>query len=385
MSISHYDRLPQGVQPNTPYWKYCLIDRNTGEVEQKLLVNRYVGRDPLTSRAYFDTTDLTSHFAALQRVRERYSSRKDWRHVELTVHADMLKIKALEAQTGLSVSGNGATGEKRGDIRGFSRASRKRMIEFMAQTRTRGQLIFATFTYPDEFPPESQWHAHFEALRRRIEREYPDASIIWRKELKERLSGVSKGKVAPHYHMIIDTGVSGVPDIRVDTAISYGKSYPKTTSTLSRSFEQWALKAWSEIVASNDPKHEHYGAFVVACRNKRHAYKYVSKYVAKEDHDEFSVGRRWGRIGNWDTSASGSLFLTKKEYIELMRLVTRWLKSKGNDYGKFLARMRRNVGCSLFGLGDLARSGDLWYRMLSHASEIAGEMPLSLSVINQIE
>ncbi|MEL7341881.1 MAG: hypothetical protein AAGM67_15470, partial [Bacteroidota bacterium] len=300
---------------------------------------------------------------------------RNWREYRLDIHADVLKIKAHEATTGLSLPPVG--GGKRGAIRGFSRQSRKRMIEFMACTRTRGQLLFSTFTYPANFPvgQPDVWIDHFEALRRRIERKYPNYSIIWRKELKPKLSGSTRGKLCPHYHMIIDTGVSGKPDITVEHVFNRGEIKEKCVSALSEEFEAWALQNWYEIVGSEDEYHLQRGNFTVACRNKRHAYKYVSKYVAKVDFDEYEVGRRWGRIGQWDVSSSGSLFLTQKEYIELMRLVVRWMKSKGQDYAKHLAKMKRSVGCTLFGLGDLARSGDLYQRMINHASQLAGELP----------
>ena len=364
MSIAYLDHIPQGSNPPIH-----------SKVDGKLYRRVEIARDPLTCRAYFDAVDISFHPSKILEIRERAMSRKDWRYAKLDVHADVLKIKVQEAITGLSTSGTGATGELRSLISGFSRQSRKRMIEFMAKTRVRGQLLFATFTYPDEFPIVYRWNEHFEALRRRIEREYPGFSIIWRKELKERKSGKSVGKVAPHWHMVIDTGNSGELDIRVDKYRSYGKLYDKTTSPVSRNFEDWALNAWSEIVGSNDVKHSEHGCFVVACRNKKHAFKYVSKYVAKEDNDNYTVGRRWGRIGQWDTSSSESLFLTKKEYIELMRLVTRWLKSKGRDYGKVLARANRAVGCAIFGIGDVPVSQEFLHRLFNHAAELSGEIP----------
>ena len=365
MSIAYFTDLPQGTLPNKPSWE--------GE---KLVAHRYIGRDPLTSRAYFDAVDLTRNFEPAKKFRERPYLNTEWRYMELSVHADMVKIKALEASTGRAPTNGG--GGKRGSVRGFSRQSRKRLIEFMSSARVSGQLLFATFTYPDEFPLDnkSQWNADFEALRRRIEREYPDYTIIWRKELKRRKSGKNYGMIAPHYHMIIDTGNDAKPSIEVEHVYNNGRTLPKTVSAISKAFETWALNAWYEIVGSGDIQHRQHGNFTVACRNKLHAYKYVSKYVAKEDYDSFEVGRRWGRIGDWNASKSESVFLTKREYVELMRLAVRWMKSKGNDYGKVLSRMRRNVGCTLFGLGDSAMSGDLWRKMITHASQIAGEMPL---------
>lgn len=375
MILSHFERLPQGTTTNQLYFKYSLIDKDTGEVEQHLLANTFAGRDPLTGRAYFDTLDLTKHLPALNAHHARAERNRNGKFVELRIHADMIEAKAIHAIAGLTPPTKG--GGIRGTIQGFSRASRKRMIEFMAKARIRGQMLFATFTYPDAFPvgDVDQWNAHFEALRRRIERQFPDYAIVWRKELKPRLSGENMGKVAPHYHMIIDTGISNEPDIRVDHVLSYGRTYPKTTSAASRSFEQWSLQAWSEIVGSYDPLHAQHGCFVVACRNRRHAYKYISKYVAKEESDNFEVGRRWGKIGNWNTAPSHVVILTKVEVIQLKRLIRKWMKSKAKKYARYLATMPIVNGFTVFGIGDLAQSGDLWQRLINHAASLAGELP----------
>lgn len=363
MSIAHYERLPQGTTPNRPYF-----------LDKKLLVNRFLLSDPLTGRAYFDTTDLSIQYEALKRHKQRAFNNPEQNFMQVNIHADLLDFESLH-QIGSVAPTNGGGGV-RGEVRGFSRASRKRMIEFMAKARFVGQLLFATFTYPDEFPIDDKkaWNAHFEALRRRIERQYPHYRIVWRKELKRRKSGKNFGMVAPHYHMIIDTLNDAPAQIEVETHISYGKSYPKTVSSLSRSFETWALQAWSEIVASGDGKHAEMGCFVVACRNRRHAYSYISKYVAKAENDDYSVGRRWGRIGRWDTSKSDEVVLTKKELIELKRLIRKWMKSRGIDYRRFIAKMPIENGFTVLGLGDLARTKSLYQLMLNHVADLCGEI-----------
>jgi len=40
-----------------------------------------------------------------------------------------------------------------------------------------------------------------------MQRRWPGAAIIWKLEFKERQSGKNKGKIAPHYHLL----VLGVP------------------------------------------------------------------------------------------------------------------------------------------------------------------------------
>jgi len=364
MSISQIEHLPQGSNPPT----HAIVDG-------KLYRRTEIFRDPLTGRAYFDAVDIEFHKDAIKRYHERASRNPLNNYMQVNIHADMLDFSAIHQIGSLApaISGGGL----RGTVRGFSRSSRKRMIEFMAKARIVGQMLFATFTYPDEFPVDDKetWHAHFEALRRRIERKYPDYRILWRVEYKRRKSGINFGMVAPHYHMIIDTLNETELNVREDTYIDYGVAKPKATSTLSREFETWSLQAWSEIVGSDDVKHSEHGCFTVACRNRRHAYHYISKYVAKIDYDDYEVGRRWGRIGQWDTSASGAVILTKIELIELKRMLRKWMKSKGIDYRKFIASMPIANGFGILGIGDTASTGKLFESMLNHAAELSGQLP----------
>lgn len=363
MTLTQFSDLPQALRdalPSKPTF-----------VEGFLLSRQFVVRDPLTGHAYFDVVDLTPNLAPIQAEERRFYKNKN-NHVELRIHADMLKAKTVWAIGGLSPTNGG--GGMRGNVRGFSAASRKRMLEFMASARVRGQMLFGTFTYPDSFPvgqPEI-WNAHFEAFRRRIERKYPDYAIIWREELQDRKSGQNRGKIAPHFHMLIDSALEGSPSIEVEYVPSYGKLLEKTVSPLSRAFEAFALEAWHEIVGAGDENHKVHGAFVVACRNRKHAYKYVSKYVSKIDSDEFEVGRRWGRIGAWDVSASVVCVISYQEYVELRRMVKAYLRKRGSDYWRRFRRQSAMKGAAMFGLGDLSDMPTLVHKMIIEAARRCG-------------
>lgn len=378
--VSHYSDLPQELQDapiETPVW-----------IDGKLLVKRVLAVSPLTSRAYFDAVDLTSGLVPIKAVDTRAAARENLgSHYELSIHADMVKFKASSLVG--SHSKPPAIGGKRGDIVGFSAASRKRLIEFMASVRYDTRLLFATLTYPDHFPVDNPavWRGHFEAFRRRFERQHPNWRCIWRIELKERKSGEFKGFVAPHWHLLIFTDIEGEPDdIRVVKAESYGQMFDKTVSGLSEHFEAWSLAAWFEIVGSGDERHAQHGSFAVAVRNRRHAYKYIAKYVAKEDSDTHEIGRRWGRIGNFDNAPSRVTSLTRQQYVEFKRLARRLLKARslnrngGSQFHKRMARQPITKGCSIFGLGDGLLDGQanedysrLVYKMLRHVAEITGE------------
>jgi len=367
-----------------------LIKYNSGEAaftaDGRLVKRRLLARDPLTGRAYFDTVDLTCFQEPIKghELNNRFYTALD-NHVRLYIHADMTKAKAIHCVGSNAQEQDG--GGIRGEVVGFSRASRKRLLEFMAKVRYDTQLIFLTLTYPDHFPQsEDAWEAHFEAFRRRFERRFPQWRCIWRKEMKMRKSGDFKGFFAPHWHFLVWSDSSGNPTTWEVMVESYGKKVKKTVSGLSEIVEDWALLAWSQIVASDDMKHKIYGCFACAVRNRRHAYSYVSKYIAKEDDDNLAVGRRWGRIGTFDTSESDSVVLSKKEYIEYRRLVRSFVKSRErhkprkDHYAPKIARQSPDKGMTVFGAGDGLSNKNrdkkdharLAYRMIDHAVELVG-------------
>ncbi|KKM04853.1 hypothetical protein LCGC14_1760030, partial [marine sediment metagenome] len=367
------------AQIETPVW-----------VDGRLLAKRLLARDPLTSVAYFDAVDLTPGLVPEKSEDIRANANEALGlHYEISIHADMVKLKALTLTNAHSQPP--AVGGIRGEIVGFSNASRKRLLEFMASVRYDKQMIFATLTYPDLFPvddPET-WKRHFEAFRRRFERAYPNWRAVWRMELKRRKSGEYAGFLAPHWHFIIFTdNDGGKADVWVEQFESYGKLENRTVSNLSSVFEMWALQAWSEIVNSPDERHRSHGAFAVAVRNRRHAYKYIGKYVAKEENDTHAIGRRWGKIGKFDNAPSRRGTLTRRQYAEFKRQVRKLLAArkpaiKKRDPEAFHNRMKRqkiSQGCTVFGLGDGLLSGEtnedwtrLLYRILRNVAEVTGE------------
>lgn len=278
--------------------------------------NPQVARHPLTSDAYFETGTKSCSY-------------------ELAVHAGMLKIKHSQ-QPGMAQFGQ-TLGGRRGVVKGLSRASRKRMIETLASIRQPGSLLFMTLTYPDLFPADSAvWHRNFEAFRDRFENNYPNWRAMWRIETMERKSGDKTGEVAPHWHLIVF-----VPQME--------QSALEALATVA---QDEIRQHWYEIVASGDEKHLEHGADVAPVRSIRHAMKYVSKYVAKTSLDGMQIGRRWGRIGQFDTSESIKVSLTLNEYVAFKRLVKQWMRKRRGKFAKKFARLSPSKGCAVFGMGD---------------------------------
>jgi hypothetical protein len=158
-----------------------------------------------------------------------------------------------------------AVGAARGKCTGFSRASRKRMIEkiLTIDLDACGRGLFVTLTYPEEFPTARESKRHLKAFFMRLRRRYPVGMFfVWRLELQER--------GAPHYHLLV-FGVDFIP-------------------------RDWLSGAWYEIVGSGDEKHLKAGTNVEKMKTKNGAVWYCSKYMTKETEDDLQ-GRAWGVMG----------------------------------------------------------------------------------------
>lgn len=84
---------------------------------------------------------------------------------------------------------------------GFSKQSRKRLLEYMARLdcekyfEAGGQAVFVTYTYPRDFPSDRKAKRHLRALLMRVARRWRLAAGIWRMEHQQR--------GAPHFHIIL--------------------------------------------------------------------------------------------------------------------------------------------------------------------------------------
>lgn len=281
--------------------------------------------------------------------------------VHVSVHKNMIKIKVEQALQALPTIGG-----LRGKIAGFSSQSRKNMIELVNKQRNGTPKLFVSLTYPDEEiwfengrrkTTHLDWKKHLEILRKRIERAYPSMLGLWRIELKNRLSGANLGKIAPHFHLLV------------------WNEDNTTKNNDNLTFEQWIQKTWYEIVGSEEQKHFDNGTFVSKIKSARHALFYVSKYVAKiEDSffDDFAIGRRWGRIGNFDTNESVEFSMSQKEYAIFRRLIRSWLKSKGIEYYKRICNQSLDFGLVVFGMSDTGYASN-W-----------SEMPLAIRMFEHV-
>lgn len=207
-------------------------------------------------------------------------------------------------------------GGLRGCVVGFSKASRRRLIQKLAELDKQAMPLFVTLTYPKEFPLESaEWKRHFDKWCKRLHRRYPDAGFIWRLEPQRR--------GAPHFHCLVyGAGCSGAD------------------------FRSWAAASWYECVASGDHLHLVHGVHVRLCDNVRQVRSYVGKYLAKVQAPPVQVDEdgvivqsvNWNQVGRWwgvrysqnlPLSRVVSSALTPAQVYNLMRCLRRYLKGQG--------------------------------------------------------
>lgn len=166
-------------------------------------------------------------------------------------------------------------GGLRGDVTGFSSASRRRLMSTIAQIRREAALpLFITLTYPAEFPTARESKKHLDAMNKRMRRAFPGAGWIWKLEPQER--------AAPHYHLLF-----------------WGASLEAVREVLP--------VAWYEIAGGGDEKHLRWHMGLCGYGNKhcvqqvnsfRGVWSYASKYLGKTFEVEGweNAGRFWGVV-----------------------------------------------------------------------------------------
>jgi len=168
---------------------------------------------------------------------------------------------------------------KRGEVQGFSDASRFRMLKMVSgiDWQEAGRCHFITLTYPDHYYGiDKQWlKLHRELFWQYFERHVGhEVSGIWRTEWKPRKTGKWIGHIMPHHHIIC-----------------FREKYVWKWDV--RDLWESAI-GWREYVDVN----------VKRMRNQKQVGYYVAKYAAKSDcllgiasyRSKFPPGRAWGRF-----------------------------------------------------------------------------------------
>jgi hypothetical protein len=100
--------------------------------------------------------------------------------------------------------------EGRGKCKGFSRGSRRRLLDRLNTVSKAADLpAFITMTFPDDvFMDNAAEFAAFakaklDTFLKRLRRVEPAASGVWRIEWQSRKSGSYEGKLFPHFHLLV--------------------------------------------------------------------------------------------------------------------------------------------------------------------------------------
>ena len=198
----------------------------------------------------------------------------------------------------------------RGEITGFSRASRLRLMYLLASVdRTKVSVpIFMTLTYPGEDwerfgGRKEEVKRHLDTFHHWLAYHYPSAPAIWRLEFQER--------GAPHFHLLV---------FGVDFIDCYRTAYE-----------------WYKVVGSEQVTHFEAGTQVKGCRSWAQATAYVAKYMAKLETfagSEVPIHSRPGRMwGVWGREFLPrelvGYALTESQFFRLRRIMRGCCKSKG--------------------------------------------------------
>lgn len=230
---------------------------------------------------------------------------------------------------------------KRGVIKSFSKGSRRRILRLVASLKRSIPPVFVTLTYPDKFPENPrEWKKHLDSFFKRLLRRYPRAVVVWKLERKKRKTGVNKGEIAPHGHLLV-----------------YGAAF--------LSLLKWVSKAWYEVVGSGDLKHFNAGTSVEAVRSVRGVLYYTSKYICKQENDVLEgIGRTWGVVGREELPGiQGEFQVVELDYKTALTIL-RYMRHKGSELykkGRYIGRRKiPKWGVKYTLIGD----AEFWYAKL---------------------
>lgn len=165
--------------------------------------------------------------------------------------------------------------QKRGTIKQFSKAARKRLFEMFHKMNV-VSFLFITLTYGQKFPPAKDSKRHLKMFIQRLKRKYPQVAGVWRIEFQKRK--------APHYHLLL-TNIRFIPKDEI---------CEMWEAVIGQRFTNQTGKTFTRVEK---------------IKSKKHALSYVSKYVGKVAKAErrasgfnsvsyqTAFGKHWGVIG----------------------------------------------------------------------------------------
>lgn len=223
----------------------------------------------------------------------------------------ILRLGGSLARVKVGFGGGGGGGGDRGDVLGFSSASRRRLMRTIASMERAERPVFVTMTYPDVFSDSMDvWKRDIDTFGKRLARKFPEGGFVWRIEFKVRKTGISAGKLAPHFHLLV-----------------YGARFNRLL--------KWVSRAWWRVVGSGDGNHLLAGTRVELIYSQGGIMRYVGKYVAKvATYPEGWRGRAWGIVGrkNLPWAVEVIISLTEGEAVKMVRLGRKMIGARGRTF-----------------------------------------------------
>lgn len=222
--------------------------------------------------------------------------------IELSINGNWARVKVPVVKP---IQANNGGGE-RGDIKGFSENSRRRMMRFISKLENVKKPLFFTLTYPDEFGCSMDGgvlkEKHLKNFWKRLEYKYPDASAVWKLEYKERKSGENVGELYPHFHLL----VWGIYSVDIEE------------------IREFVSLAWWEVAGKLSEAHLRVGTRVERLRSINGVMAYVAKYMGKEETQDLEVGRFWGVKNRKNLPVAEVIvidFLEKQQYLKVINFL----------------------------------------------------------------
>lgn len=182
------------------------------------------------------------------------------------VYEDGSRVDIISNFTSFKAPGGGG---RRGEISGFSQASRLRLLKLISSLNRDAleKSFFITLTYHKTHIKHEKLKRDLKHFIQKIRRNYPEHSGIWKLEFQKRGS--------PHYHLLHFGGTTRY--------ISY----------------EWIAKGWNGIADPGNTDHLAAGTQIKGVDNAQHATWYFVEYFGKgyagsnEFYEQFP-GRVWG-------------------------------------------------------------------------------------------
>ena len=254
---------------------------------------------------------------------------------KLIVSEGVTKIKRdfiVSEDEGFLLGGGSGGGGRKGEVVTFSRKSRRNLMIKLAEMKSRFEF-WQDFTFADDVMQglSVKERAKFtskvlKAFKLWLDREGYKIQGVWKREWRERITGILQGLYVPHFHML----------------------YLMEGNSENEYFKLAKLFAQKWVVFTGTKKYEK--ALQVAqhpksyrlIKSRKQANLYVSdrKYISKygEYVSEESIGRNWGYIGNPEFAENETFYMNQSEMALLRRILKKFVRKNKTRFRRMIVK-----------------------------------------------